>query len=173
MSQIELSYEYLRQDMIEEIKKYHLGFLASSEADFVTVRQMQLIINGLTIYCHTGIYRRKYKQIMANPQVAIAAGNLQIEGIASLRGHPLDEDNTEFREVYQKTQPERYERSTLIHFPRPDMRVIEITPKKISSYTPPDLEAGKESFHDILNIEKQTAHRVYRSDNKESSAYND
>jgi len=82
MSQIELSYEYLRQDMIEEIKKYHLGFLASSEADFVTVRQMQLIINGLTIYCHTGIYRRKYKQIMANPQVAIAAGNLQIEGIA-------------------------------------------------------------------------------------------
>ena len=46
MSQIELPYEDLRQNMLEEIKKYHLGFLATSEGDFVTVRQMRLIING-------------------------------------------------------------------------------------------------------------------------------
>jgi general stress protein 26 len=173
MSQIEISYEDLKQHMIEELKKYHQGYLATSKDDFVTVRQMLLITNGLTIYCFTGTHSRKYKQIMANPQVAIAAGNLQIEGLASLKGQLLEEENTEFREVYRKTQPERYERSTRIHFPRPDTKLIEITPQKMTLYAPPNLEAGTEAQYDILNLVKGTAHRVGRSKLKESSAYQD
>ncbi len=173
MTQQELSYEALKQHMIEELKKYNLGFLATSKDDFVTVRQMGLVINGLTIYCFTGMHSRKYKQIVANPQVAIAAGNLQIEGIASLKGQLLEEENTEFREVYRKTQPERYERSTRLHFPRPDTKLIEITPQKMTLYTRPNLEAGTEAQYDILNLVKKTAHRLGRSELKESSAYQD
>lgn len=43
---------------------------------------------------------------MANPYEAIVAGNLQIEGVALLKGHPLDEENTVFIETYKETRPD-------------------------------------------------------------------
>ena len=91
MSQIELSYEDLKQEMIKEIQKHELVFLATSERELVTNRMVRLVSNGLSFFFLTNVNSRKYKQIMANPNVAIAAGGLQIEGMASLKGHPQEE----------------------------------------------------------------------------------
>jgi len=112
MSQIELSYEDMKQEMIKEIQKHPHGYLATSEGEFVTVRRMGLVSDGLTIWCLTSEQTRKYKQIMANPNVAIAAGDyLQIEGVASLKGHPRDEENSVFIKAFREQLPDRYERS--------------------------------------------------------------
>ena len=156
MSQIELSYEDLKQEMIREIKKHEFGFLATSDGDFVTVREIRCVPSGLTIYCFTNRNSRKYKQIITNPNVAIAYGNhrvpnrgLQMEGVVSLKGHPLDEENIIFLKAYQETQPEAYERSMRRHFvrTRPDLRVIEVVPRKISMFVQGD--TASETFFDI------------------------
>jgi len=77
---------------------------------------------------------RKYKQITSNPNVGLADRNIQIEGVATLKGHPLDEENVAYIKAYRENQPENYERTSNRQFQRtrPDWRVIEITPKKIT-----------------------------------------
>ena len=105
MSQIELSYEEMKQKVIKDIQKHPRLYLATSEGEFVTVRRMGFVSDGLKIWFVTDLESRKYKQIMANPKVAIAGGDdLQIEGVASLKGHPFDEP--EFIKAYKETQPD-------------------------------------------------------------------
>ena len=140
------------QEMIQEIQKHKLVVLATSDGESVTARTVLRISDGLNLFCFTGNYTRKYKQMMANPNVAIAAGNLQIEGGASLKGHPLDEENTAFIKAYKKTRPDAYERSSRVHFHRKNVRVIEIAPQRIALYTGMDEASGSESHIDILNI---------------------
>jgi hypothetical protein len=67
----QLSYDDLKQEMIQELQKYTHGVLATSDGNLVTARQMMLIPNGLTISCLTGNYSRKFKQISANKNVAL------------------------------------------------------------------------------------------------------
>lgn len=171
MSQIELSYEDMKQEMIKEIQKHQFVVLATSEGESVTARSMLLISNGLKIFFMTNPNYRKYNQIMANPNVAIAAGNLQIEGVASLKGHPLDEENAEYIKAFKDTQPDFYERSTRVNFKRPDVRVIEVVPKRIALYTSGDMVSGAEPYIDILNTVKEEAHRVTRSAASDAPAY--
>ena len=79
---------------------------------------------------------------MINPFVEVAYGNykipnrgVQIEGYAILRGHPLDEENEDIREVYKRTAPEAYARSLQRHFLRtmPNQSVIKIEPKRVNT----------------------------------------
>jgi len=179
MSQIELSYEDLKQEMIKEIQKYEFGFLATSEGEYVTAREIRCVPNGLTIYCITDRRSRKYKQIMANPNVAIAYGNhrvpfrgLQIEGVASLKGQPIDEENAEFIKAYQEKQPDAYERSSRRHFQgRPNLSVIEVVPRRITLSVQGD--TASETYFDILDTVKEEANRVMVNigDNIEAPAY--
>jgi general stress protein 26 len=74
LSQIELSYEELKLEMIEEIRKHGFMVLATSERKFLTSRTVLCISNGLTIYFATNRNSRKFKQISANPNVALADG---------------------------------------------------------------------------------------------------
>ena len=127
---------------------------------------------------------------MANPNVAIAADNIQIEGAATLRGHPLDEENTGFLRAYKEMRPEAYKRSSRRHFPnRPEGRVIEIIPRKIMlwSLTENDVarnvqtsiqseeamqkDLASENYMEILNVAKGEAHRVMASSLTETPAY--
>ena len=173
MSQIEVSYEDAKQKIIEEIQNNSKGFLATSERDLVTVRRMGIISSGLTLWCLTTDNSRKIKQIAANPNVAIAAGDvLQIEGVATLKGHPMDEENSTFLETFQKQLPELYERSLRPgrNLQRPSTRVIEVAPRRIvmSVWTPHyDLE-GFEPYMIILNKDTEKAYKVSIGDPHEA-----
>jgi general stress protein 26 len=171
MSQTELSYEKLEHQLIDELKKHQIGVLATSEGESVTARTVRLIPDGLTIYCFTGIYTRKYKQIAANPNVAISANNLQIEGVAALKGQPFYKDNDRFIEVYKKIDPQAYERSSKRWFSRPDSSVIKITPYKIILYNQGSEVKGSNFSLDILNIPGKVAYRVLDQDINDSAAY--
>ena len=135
MSQTELSYEELKQGMKDELQQHRTGVLATSDDKYVTARGMLLFYDGLTIYCNTSLNSRKYKQITANNNAAVAIGNLQIEGVAKLRGHPFDEENARYIELYKEQNPAAYERAASVHFKHPASRVIEITPKRIAKWT--------------------------------------
>jgi general stress protein 26 len=161
MSQIELSYEDLKQEVISEIQKHERMVLATSEGEFVTARTMRCVPNGLNIYNLTNRNSRKYEQITANPKVALAYGNLQIEGVASLKGHPVDKENVRFIETFQEKQPDAYERwSQRGHFQNPDVMLIEVAPRRIALYKEGALPS--ESCIDVLDISNKKAYKLTR-----------
>ena len=179
MSQIEVPYEEAKQQIIDEIQKNAKGYLATSEGDLVTVRRMGLISSGLTIWCITTDNSRKVSHIKANPNVAIAAGDfLQIEGVASMKGHPMDEENSFFLETFKNQLPELYERSLRPgrNLRRPSSRVIEVVPRRIllSVWTPHfDLE-GFQPYSIILHTDQEKAYKLSAADPHEvfkASAY--
>ena len=166
MSQIELSYEETKKKVIDEIQKHSRMYLATSQGDTVTVRRMGPVPDGMTIWFLTDIDSRKYKQMMTNPNVALAAGDdLQIEGVASLKGHPLDEENSDYVKVFRENRPDMYERSSRSGriLQRPGTRLIEVTPRRVALnvWTANwDLEPDFQPYMLILNTEKEKAYRV-------------
>ena len=177
MQQIELSYEQSKQRIINELQKHKTGVLATSDGNTVTAREMVFVYDGLMIYCRSEGLFKKFNQIESNPNVAIAAGNIQIEGVATIKGHPLEKTNARFVQLYKEQIPQAYEVACRDYFPRSDCRLIAILPKKITLYVggPPAESIGYtfSGYFDILNIEKQTAHRISIWDVGESSAYYD
>ncbi|MBN2239438.1 MAG: pyridoxamine 5'-phosphate oxidase family protein [Dehalococcoidales bacterium] len=177
MKQIELIYADATQSILEEIHKHKTGVLATTDGTTVSAREMVFIYDGLTIFCRSEGLFKKFRQIEANANVAIAAGNIQIEGIASIQGHPLEETNNRFIQLYKEQIPQAYEVACRDYFPRADCKLIAIIPKKITLYVAgPSAEKAGYSFSgyfDILNVEKQTAHRVPIWDVGESTAYYD
>lgn len=64
--------------------------LSTSENDMVSSRMMSVVqINGI-FYFQTDITFRKYHQLLLNPNAALCADNIQIEGLCREIGHPLD-----------------------------------------------------------------------------------
>ena len=90
-------YEKMEQEMIKELAKLgsagisQRGVLSTSENNHVTSRRMRFIPDGLKLYGWTTKHTRKHKQILANPNVAVVVGFIQIDGVASLKKHPMDE----------------------------------------------------------------------------------
>jgi general stress protein 26 len=154
MSPTPLDYEELKQQVHQRLNKNRYGVLATAEGDFVTARQMMLICNGLTITFITPNTTRKYKQILANPNVAVAIGNMQIEGVASIRGSTSDNDNAWFLKTFEEMEPDVYEghRDECLD-PETPWRVIEIAPKRIALFVSPD------NYLDVLDVGKKTATR--------------
>lgn len=157
MSPTKLNYEELKQDIIQQLEKSRVGVLATAEGDSVTARQMTLISDGLTIYFMTPTFTRKYKQILVNPNVAVAMGNIQIEGAVSIKGHTSNNENTWLLKALEELAPEVYKgyRDELLD-PEMPWQVIEIAPKRIALFSGlPDRQL------DVLDIIEKTAIRYY------------
>ena len=56
----------------------------------------------------------KVKQMMKNPNVALFAGNYQIQGKAVIKNHPFNNENKEFLELYKKHHFGSYEKNSKI-----------------------------------------------------------
>jgi general stress protein 26 len=161
MSLTELSYEELKQEFINDLKQQHSGALATSDGKNVTNRFIALFSDELTLYCFTGEDSRKFKQLSVNPKVSIATGSLQIDGTATITGHPLDEDNARFIELFKEQQPEAFQVHEKLTFSMQSTRVIKITPTRIGKYKPTKIgEWEYNGFLDFLNISTRKAHRL-------------
>jgi general stress protein 26 len=167
LRQVKISYEKRKQEIIDEFKKlgtegfYERAILSTSENNLVTARKMRFVPKGLNLYCYTDRNTRKLTQIIANPNVAIVIGYIQIEGIASVKGHPFD--NIEFIQAYKDSQPEFYEQWRVGQPPREerDLVLIEVVPNRIAEYRFADIEQGRlESGIEILNVVKKEAYRI-------------
>jgi len=161
MSTTVLPYEELKQEALREIQRNHFGVLATAEGNYVTARTIMLIYDGLKISFTTPTWTRKFKQISANKNVALAINNIQIEGVASIKGRTSDPENAWFLKALEELSPEIYKLyRDVCKEPNTAYRVIEITPKRIALfYGPPD------GHLDVINIDEQTALRYYSSDN--------
>ena len=161
----QLSYDDLKQEIIPELQKYTHGVLASSDGSLVTARQMMLIPDELKISCFTFINSRKIKQILANKNVALAINNIQIEGVATLKGRTSDPKNKSFLKAFEKLRAESYKRwRDRCLDPKTPLQLIEISPRRIAVYV---TTKAPTPYHNVLNIDKKTAIRYLSGEDYE------
>ena len=115
----------------------------------------------MSMYFLTDIRSRKYKQLEANPNVAICSGPLQIDGIASPKGHSRDPQNLMYLDNFKEKQLEGYE-SYLKNgfFDDANIWIIEIIPTKVEVFKSLACSDGAEMYLEILNIAKKKAFKV-------------
>ena len=166
MSQVEVPYEDVKEIIVEEFNTHERGYFATSSNDGVTVRQMMFINEGLKLWFITDVATRKVQHVKSNPNVAVAFGlNLQYEGVAVLKPHPLEDENSDFIDAFKEKKPEIYTRSMREGriLQREGTRVIEVTPKRLALnvWTPQwDKEEGFEPYLFVLNADSKKAYKV-------------
>ena len=97
-------------------------------------------------------------KINKNPNVAIAADNIQIEGIAEIIGHPYDENNKEFLELFKNKHYMSYRMYSKLK----DEVVIKVDCKKITIWKSSD----EKTYRYYLHVEEKKAEREHYSPNK-------
>lgn len=171
MSQVEIPYDEALEEIVEAIEERHLKILATS-SDYVSAREVRFISDGLTMFFFTDSQSRKYQQIVANPKVGVAVGNLQIEGEAVIKGSPRDEGAQKYFDIFKRKQPDWYQRwKDEGNFDFPNLRVIEVVPNRISMYKTRAFDNVPESYYLLLNIEKHKAYKMSYEKLFESPAY--
>lgn len=121
--------------------------LATSKEDRVTARTMSCICFDQAVYFQTDSNFLKYEQLISNPQVALCSDNIQIEGIATDLGHPMDVDNLFFAKVFEQ----RYKSSFDSYTGLETEVLVKIVPKKITLW---EYQNGS-AVRLIFDIEKE------------------
>jgi uncharacterized pyridoxamine 5'-phosphate oxidase family protein len=85
-----------KNKVLELIKNKRTLMLATSIDDRVTARSVSCVLIDDRIYFQTDKTFLKYHQIIKNHNVALCIDNIQIEGAANIKGHPLSDENKEF-----------------------------------------------------------------------------
>jgi general stress protein 26 len=173
MSQVELSFEGLKKEIMEKMDKKRVMTLATSYDDYVTARDVRFTSKGLTLFFFTDDRSLKYKQIKANPIVAINSGTLRIEGISTPRSSPREIGNKDFMDTFKEKQPNSYESFNKAgFFDHPNTILVSVKPKKCILYRETANQDGHEISLDIINIDKKKASRIILTkDGYDSPAY--
>jgi hypothetical protein len=99
---MEIEYDALREEVLRFLDQHKVLFLATCADGRVTARAMSCVHLGLEIYFQTSRDSVKFAQISKNPNVALCAANIAIEGVATIGEHPLDPASEQFITLYQK-----------------------------------------------------------------------
>lgn len=143
-----LDYEILKQEVIHTLENSKSIVLATCSNNRVTAREVYFATNNFSIYFLTSKAFDKYKQIEKNRNVALCLGNIQMEGIAIIKGHPnLPENETETTICLKKSKKE------FEHFIKyKNTILIEVVVTRV--------ELWKNNGREYLNIIKGEAYRV-------------
>lgn len=96
-----LKYEELKEEFIRSLEKLGIMVLATCAAGRVTARPMSIVNIGEEILFQSDVNFLKFKQIKENPNVALSAANIQIEGVATIGEQALANSNSEFVALYK------------------------------------------------------------------------
>ncbi len=149
---MEIDFEELKREAVGAIEKNGIMVLATCADDRVTARAVSCVSNGLLIYFQTGSDLLKFRQIKENPNVALCAGNMQIEGRAIIRSQSLSEND--FIEKYKIKHRSAFERYSSMK----KSFVVEVEPALITFWKYLD----NKPCRDILDlVEKKATRELY------------
>lgn len=148
-----MDYTQVEKEIFDFLGENAFMVLATSLKDRVTARTVSCVIFDKKIYFQTDKSFLKYKQINENPKIALCLDNIQIEGTAYFKGHPLLDKNSKFCYLYKKY----FYNSYLNYSSQKDEIIIEVKPKHISIWKYEDEKA----FRDYLNQDMKIAYRDY------------
>lgn len=95
----QLNYLEQKENIEKRIQSRREMVLATCDKTRVTARTVFCINEGLNVYFVTSKAYLKFKQIQKNNHVALCFDNVQMEGIATFMGHPLDGENERIMEL--------------------------------------------------------------------------
>jgi len=104
-----INYNNLEQEVINEFEKNKIWILSTSENDSVTSRAMSIVNEGLNIYFQTNKCYTKYQQMNKNKNVALCYSNISIEGIAEEIGDWTEKKNSTLLELYKSYHQGSYD----------------------------------------------------------------
>ncbi len=119
--------------------------LSSSKDNKVTSRMMSVVLIDGLFYFQTDKTFRKYNQLISNPQVALCAENIQIEGVCEEIGHPLN--NNLFCDVYKECFEGSFNRYSSLE----NETVFVVKPTYVERW----IYVDGVPFIEIFNVEKK------------------
>lgn len=149
---IVLNYPDLENEAIAALDKQTKMVLATCAGNRVTARTMSIVHQGLLIMFQTDVHFTKHQQIRENPNVALAAGNLQIEGTARITCHPYD--NPGFIEKYCVIHESAFRRYSHLK----ENVIIEVDPCLITFWK---YDENRNPYRDFLDVAERKAYREY------------
>lgn len=99
-------------NFIAEFGKGKTMVLSTSVDNIVSSRMMSVVLIDDLFYFQTDVGFKKYKQLIANPNVALCIDNIQIEGVAEELGLPIE--NTLFCERFKECYKGSYDAYTAL-----------------------------------------------------------
>jgi general stress protein 26 len=143
-----LDYEVLKQNVISALENSNSIVLATSSNNRVTAREVYFASNDFRIFFITSKAYDKCKQIEKNNNVALCLGNIQMEGIATIKGHPNLAKNINEKNICLNKSREEFEP----YFKYKNTVLIEVVVSLVKLWN----NRGRE----YLDINKHEAYRV-------------
>jgi len=161
MEKKDLNFKQTLQTKLDFLRTVKEIVLSTCSNDRVTSRVVDCACHDKTIYFLTWSHHTKCIQIKENPNVALCYKNLQIEGVAEIKGNPLLETNKDHSNRYRAKQPEIYNK-----FVKYDgMVIVKVDIRSIHSWEGWQDESNG-NFLDIVDISKEIAFRINAEDQK-------
>jgi uncharacterized pyridoxamine 5'-phosphate oxidase family protein len=102
----QLDYEEKINEVMNILKNEKPIVLCTSNGNKVAARTVYYFLFNDCIYFVTSKAYKKCKQIEKNHNVALCIANIQIEGVATILGHPKLDENNKLLEYTQENCPE-------------------------------------------------------------------
>ena len=148
LNMINSNFQKLKKECFDLLDNNKHIVLATSYNDLVTARTISYVMINGKLYFQTLKTYEKVNQINHNNKVALCIDNLQIEGLAKIVGHPFDNKNNIFLELYKEKHNSAYKKYSSLA----DEVVIEVTISKISRWTYVD-NIGHKEIIDLISEE--------------------
>ncbi len=149
---MEIEYDVLKEEVIRFLDKHKILFLATSADDRVTARAMSCVHVGLEVYFQTSKKADKFAQLARNPNVALCAANIAIEGMATIGKHPLDPESEQFIKLYKEHHLGSFNAYSRLE----SNVVIRVDPTLVAFWKYDD---GDKPYREILHVGEGRAER--------------
>lgn len=149
-----INFEERCRDLFKILGESKNMLLSTSACDKVTSRMMSVIIFDNCFYFQTDITFKKCSQIFKNPNVALCADNISVEGICSEMGKPSD--NADFIRLFEQHYNWSYHKYSSIS----NERLFKVVPVYIHRWIYEDSNPYIETF-DFVNKAYNSTLYVY------------
>lgn len=148
---MKLLYNILEEKIINMLGESKVMVLATASHNKVTARSISCVCTGLDIFFQTDSTFVKASQIKENSNVALCFNNIQIEGVAKILGHPLDNENSFFIDLYKRSYENSYKRYSNLQ----NEILVRVCPSLITLW---EYQDGK-PYRDYLAVSENRAFR--------------
>lgn len=151
-----MNFENYEKEFFDRLGESCYMVLATSFEDRPMASMMTCLVFDGAIWMQTDKKFPKYGQIQNNPKVALCKNATQIEGKASLCGHPLEKQNEKFAMLMKKYHPESYEM-----YSRVDSEVvIKVIPEKAIDWL---YEKGDDRIYNLDFVNRKVNIQIYKN----------
>jgi len=127
--------------------------LAASVNDRVSIRNVSCIFYDRKVFFKTDKEFPKTKQLLANPNVALCTGGVQIEGRARNLGLLAEQPDHRFAGLYEEFWMTSYNA-----YPHKESEIlIEVTPRFVEIW---DQREDFRGFQILIDMDKETAEQL-------------